>query len=295
MATRQRFTPLEHADPLRPPDRTQKGRRLTRALRDRVISRFEKISEAGNTAGAVFLPPLTGSAQPAPANEPEPQRGTPECARCWAEMVGDLSGEGRPKWKQCTEGPLCGIVPVVWNDWCVAGCKLVASPNAEGDFKRDLELLHILVENFVAHETELLSTCCTQEELRADSDREIDDGECAGEHPAHPQLLRAISHIKSHLSDTDLTVAGIAERLKMNATYLAHLFSTRMGQRMSRFIATQRIELAKKLLATTEWQIKRVAFECGYANPDWFSHVFHDYVGCPPGEYRRRHSVVRPN
>ena len=57
---------------------------------------------------------------------------------------------------------------------------------------------------------------------------------------------------------------------------------------MSRYIAVRRVELAKTLLVTTDWQIKRIARETGHANPTWFSHVFGVHTGCTPGEHRRR-------
>lgn len=294
MATKQRFASPQELESIRQEDPLLKGRRLTRALTDRVVTRFEKISGARNAAAAVCFHPRSAEMENASAKDVSPPRGTQACARCWREIVADLSVESHPQRRQCTEGPLCGIVPVIWNDWCVAGCKLVSINNEAEAFERNLELLNILVENFVAHETELLSSCYTQEEIGGMPDAAHGDrGDGSAGH--HPQLVRAISYIKAHLSDTDLTVAGIAGRLKMNATYLAHLFSTRMGVRMSRFIAKKRMELAKRLLSTTQWQIKRIAFECGYANPDWFSHVFHDYVGCPPGEYRRRNAASMPS
>ena len=72
-----------------------------------------------------------------------------------------------------------------------------------------------------------------------------------------------------------------------NASYLAHLFSQQLHLRMSKYIAQRRIDRAKNLLLDTDWQIKRVALECGFANPDWFSHTFHEHSGVTPTEYRQ--------
>ena len=64
-------------------------------------------------------------------------------------------------------------------------------------------------------------------------------------------------------------------------------FAQEVGMRMSRYIATRRIELAKKLLISTHWQIKRIAYESGHSNPDWFSQVFRAHTGMTPRDYRR--------
>lgn len=88
-----------------------------------------------------------------------------------------------------------------------------------------------------------------------------------------------------------MNVSTVAGALGVNCTYLSHIFAAEVGTRMSRFIARRRIEMAKKMLATTDWQIKRVAFESGHGNADWFSQVFHAQEGLTPCEYRRQ---VRP-
>jgi AraC-like DNA-binding protein len=56
---------------------------------------------------------------------------------------------------------------------------------------------------------------------------------------------------------------------------------------MSHFITLRRIDLAKDLLRSTDWQIKRIAHSCGFANPSWFSYVFKDQTGTTPGAYRQ--------
>jgi transcriptional regulator GlxA family with amidase domain len=58
---------------------------------------------------------------------------------------------------------------------------------------------------------------------------------------------------------------------------------------MSEYIATRRIELAKKLLAATDSQVKEIAHQTGHASRAWFSQAFHAHTGLSPIEYRRRH------
>jgi AraC-like DNA-binding protein len=213
-----------------------------------------------------------------------------ECRASWSEHVAQLRRRPQTHWHECEHGALCAVVPLVSHGRCLAALKLVSSSDRNGGFLDEVEMLDILLENFVHREQELLDRLAAR--VKGDptpfADAECDSAAARLDEVDHPQIQRAIEHIESHLSDVDLSVADTADRLGMNATYLAHLFSTQVGQRMSRYIASRRVEQAKRLLESTNWQIKRVAFETGHASADWFSQVFRAYAGCSPREYRRR-------
>ncbi len=89
-------------------------------------------------------------------------------------------------------------------------------------------------------------------------------------------------------TDASLSVTALARQLGINATYLGHLFRTQTGLTVRRYVAQRRIELAKRLLATTDWQVKRIAYETGHRTADWFSHVFREETGLTPLAYRRQ-------
>jgi transcriptional regulator GlxA family with amidase domain len=50
----------------------------------------------------------------------------------------------------------------------------------------------------------------------------------------------------------------------------------------------------KDLLSTTDRQIKHIARQAGYANPNWFCYVFRDITGFTPGIYRRQARAQSP-
>jgi transcriptional regulator GlxA family with amidase domain len=162
-------------------------------------------------------------------------------------------------------------------------------------FERHVELLNVLVENFVSDEKGLISQVTASNNDPADYHEAEQRPPVSGEDQAiHPQVDQALRYIEQHLTDPKMTVANIARHLGMNSTYLAHLFSRQVGTRMSRHITNKRIELAKELLATTDDQIKQVAYKTGHGNPDWFSQVFHSQTGLTPREYRRKALSRRP-
>jgi AraC-like DNA-binding protein len=196
----------------------------------------------------------------------------------------------------CDHKRFCAVVPVVYQGRCLAAVKL-ASPVSMGEeeFERHVELMDLLVRDFSLSQADFLACVLRDTVAAAGPDPstpgvppELGAWKGAG---THPQILRALEHIDEHLCDPKLTVARIARELDIHPYYLSHLFADQVGQRMSRLIAAKRVELAKTLLATTHWQIKRIAHETGHANPNWFSHVFSIHTGVTPSAYRRRTRV----
>ena len=104
----------------------------------------------------------------------------------------------------------------------------------------------------------------------------------------------ALDLVDVRCCDRNLSVSRIAESIGLNASYLAHLFASETGVRLSRYLASRRIERACELLEKTSWQVKRIAFEIGYTNSDSFSQVFRAHTGMAPSEFRRRAGEGRP-
>jgi AraC-like DNA-binding protein len=185
---------------------------------------------------------------------------------------------------------LCALVPVVYHERCLAVVRLVCPASfVEENFERHVELLDVLVKGFVISEADFLGQLMRPEGAAVElgAPPSLSTGSPVEQRPSHPQVLRALQYIEDHLSDPKLTVGGVAHKLDLHPDYLSHLFAEQVGQRMSRFIAARRVERAKTLLATTDWQVKRIARETGHANPNWFCHVFSVHIGLAPGRYRR--------
>jgi AraC-like DNA-binding protein len=217
----------------------------------------------------------------------------PLCQSCQrassCEVLRDLTSEdGRtdrpPQLQLCPAGHWCSYVAFQMGARTVAKLQVLEPASlGRSRFQSRVDLLSGLVEDIAS------SPVCMPRPA----------GPAGGRDPSadlpiprrsgglHPQIRNAIRYIEEHLPDPAMNVSTIARYLQLNSTYLSHLFAEHMGMRMSRFISNRRIQLAKRLLATTDWQIKRVAFESGHSNADWFSQVFHAQEGITPGEYRR--------
>ncbi len=223
----------------------------------------------------------------------------PDCAGC--EVVdccqdekqihtAELYRHRKVHWHKCETGKWCAVALVDRKRCRAEVCKVVASGELSvEDFDRKVEILDILIENLLARHDAFFSRLSPQkvqiesasEDSTVGSPIAIPFADC------HPQVRCALKYIEENASDPRMNVARIAQELGINSTYLAHLFSEQVGVWMSRYIAAHRIELSKKLLMNSNWQIKKVAHESGHGNADWFSEVFREHTGVTPSEYRR--------
>lgn len=205
-------------------------------------------------------------------------------ATCTREWAAKLDTTAMKKIACCAAENLVAFVPVMHNGKPLAAFQLVESPR--------------IPRPALQHRVDLIARLIEEGESGSKPDTETmhcrKPSASVGPwwHPSpsgkHPQIQRAIDYIDQNLADPRTNVASVARALGVNATYLSHIFSEGTGTRMSRYIAGRRVQLAKKLLATTDWQVKRVAFETGHSNADWFSQVFHAYTGMTPCAYRRQ-------
>jgi AraC-like DNA-binding protein len=174
---------------------------------------------------------------------------------------------------------------------CLAACKLVLPGSASQEtFEHTFELLCVLVENFLAGEARIFGR--PDAEGARDNGRSIGATWITGPHvrrrATNVHVCEAIDQVDQRFCEPSLTVGSIAESLGMNSSYLAHLFVQQTGVRLSRYIAWRRLQRAAELLEDTRWQVKRIAFETGHVNSDWFGQAFRSHTGMTPGEFRRK-------
>jgi AraC-like DNA-binding protein len=276
------------------PSARQARKGLQALLAKEVVERFARIGDRNLIAVPLDVSEPQNTEDP-PANPGHPAcaqyAGTDYCRESWQLHLAELKRRPETHWHKCDYGRLCAIVPIVYQDRCLAAVKIAcATSMAEDDFARQIELLDVLAKQFVISNADYLQRLLPAQAAAAESGSPPSEriGEYVERRPNHPGVLKAIRNIEEHLADPRLTVERVARELDMDPSYLGHLFVDQVGQRMSRFIAARRIELAKNLLATTDWQIKRIAHETGHANANWFCYVFRTFTGLTPGACRRR-------
>ena len=93
----------------------------------------------------------------------------------------------------------------------------------------------------------------------------------------------------------DLRLSVVAEKFSLNPNYLSALFKRETGQNFIEYINGKRIDLARKLLESSDLSAKEISYRCGYQNPNYFSRVFKAVVGRTISEYRDNPVICEPS
>jgi len=101
------------------------------------------------------------------------------------------------------------------------------------------------------------------------------------------RMEKSFLHIQSVFSDSNLTVAYLAEREGLSESRYRELFRKHFGISPSEAIAQVRIANACHLLQTTNMTISASANYCGYQDIAYFSRLFKLKVGVSPTDYRK--------
>jgi AraC family transcriptional activator FtrA len=87
--------------------------------------------------------------------------------------------------------------------------------------------------------------------------------------------------------DTEHTVASLARRAQLSTRTLARRFAAETGTTPQRWLATQRVSHARRLLEETGWAVDEIARICGFGSAALLRHHFRRAVGVTPMDYRR--------
>lgn len=99
-------------------------------------------------------------------------------------------------------------------------------------------------------------------------------------------VLQVIQMIQERFQE-ELTLKDVANQLYLNAMYLGQLFKKETKKSFSQYLNHFRVDKAKQLLASSEYNINEVAQMIGYNNTTYFSKKFKKIVGMTPKEYRK--------
>jgi AraC-like DNA-binding protein len=80
----------------------------------------------------------------------------------------------------------------------------------------------------------------------------------------------------------------LARRIGVSVRQLNRIISEYYGMTFKEKLTHHRIENAKFLLLSTDWPVRKIAEEVGYADPGYFHKVFKEAVRLTPGEFKER-------
>lgn len=94
-------------------------------------------------------------------------------------------------------------------------------------------------------------------------------------------------YVKQNL-DKKITLLEIARNLHCSTVTLTEHFKDEFGMTINEYVVEKRMEMAKKLLLTTDEPLRTVAAMLGYPDVEYFSRTFKRRFDLPPATWRKQ-------
>ena len=100
-------------------------------------------------------------------------------------------------------------------------------------------------------------------------------------------LTAALSYIGEHLQEEELSIVQVATQIYLNPVYFGRVFKNTFHMTFKKYLLQQRMEKAKRLIQDGCESIGTVCEQVGISNASYFSHLFKEYTGKLPSEYKK--------
>ncbi|MEK6795569.1 MAG: PocR ligand-binding domain-containing protein [Spirochaetota bacterium] len=104
----------------------------------------------------------------------------------------------------------------------------------------------------------------------------------------NPAVRDIAAYADQHCCE-DISIGMLARRVHHSSAYVSRMFHRTMGMTFSDYLASRRIDAAKKLLTTTVLSVADIAERTGYMRQSYFARKFRTLTGLAPLDYRRKY------
>jgi len=129
------------------------------------------------------------------------------------------------------------------------------------------------------HTGEIIGLASISRDLQTPGDQDV----------AFAGLLKVVTYIHRNFAN-DIKAASLAESIQLTSTQLDRRMRKIFKLTTSQFIRKTRLEMATRLLKTTNEPIVEVALKCGYSDQSAFTRQFKATVGMTPGAFRDKYT-----
>ncbi|MEE2055221.1 helix-turn-helix transcriptional regulator [Nocardiopsis tropica] len=98
-------------------------------------------------------------------------------------------------------------------------------------------------------------------------------------------MRAAVAFMRDRLAEP-LTLADVADEVRLSAFHLVRVFRRATGETPHRYLTRLRIEKARRLLRDTDLTVARIAPLCGFSEAGALSTAFLRHTGVRPSVYR---------
>jgi AraC family transcriptional regulator len=103
------------------------------------------------------------------------------------------------------------------------------------------------------------------------------------------QVRRTVEFIEAHL-ERSIRVKDLAALTRLSPSHFSRAFKRSFRQAPMTYVTRQRVQLAQRLLLTTDDSMCQIALACGMCDQAHLTRVFRRVVGDSPMSWRRRHA-----
>ncbi|MFE6795371.1 helix-turn-helix transcriptional regulator [Paenibacillus chitinolyticus] len=101
-------------------------------------------------------------------------------------------------------------------------------------------------------------------------------------------LFERVSNYMQEYYYQSLTIASLAEQNNVNRNRLSYVFRTHAGMGPAEYLLKYRLNMAQRMLFTSDVPVQQIAQAVGIADPFYFSRVFKKQFGISPTKYREK-------
>ena len=99
------------------------------------------------------------------------------------------------------------------------------------------------------------------------------------------RIYKIISYLNDHITDS-ITLKKLADEFYLHPAYISQLFKHETGLNYYNYLVRLRVDLAKRLLSTTDLSISQISGMTGFQDYRGFSQVFKRLEKMTPSKYR---------
>ena len=111
---------------------------------------------------------------------------------------------------------------------------------------------------------------------------------------ADDEPLRALQAWMADHPGEDLSIERLARRVAMSPRNFARVFTRQVGTTPARYVASIRVETARRLLEESSQDLEAVSAHSGLGSSESLRRAFLKHVGVSPSQYRQRFSARVP-
>jgi len=99
---------------------------------------------------------------------------------------------------------------------------------------------------------------------------------------------KVINFIHENYGDSTLTNEIIAAKFGYHPYHLSRIIKGETGKTLRQYLIYYRIRVAKNFLITTQFDLEKIAWKCGFGSAAYFIKAFRENTGTTPKKYRQR-------